>query len=508
MKMIDKITKIITPKRFSIFMGIVFLVTLIPMIILGFYNHPSADDFSIGYAAYHTFSDSGNIFATIGTAIAHAFDDWLNWMGYFTSTFLMSLPPSVFGEFAYKFSTLILLTALCSSIWYLFRMIFSKALSADKYIVNAIVFIMLTGLIQCMPVSAAQESFYWYCGAANYILVASLAMWEMGLLISLYVDIKSQSPKKHLVKKIATVFLGFLIGGGNHLTALNTVLIAIIMWFVFLVTKSLKKKEVRSMILPTLGLLIGFALNVMAPGNSTRVAITEGMSPLKAVLVSLFYYFKYCINEWLTWPVIIMLVLLIPLMIRAVRKTNFEFKYPLIIVFLGYGLTSAMMTPSLFALANIEAGRLRALTYIMFILTLVISEAYVIGWAVKKSAFIKKDVNISDGSFGKNELLMIVSVLLFTLFAVGITAVPEPDYFISTEAMLEVAGGEAATYSAELNERYEKYMSGDKNIVVKPLSVHPKLIFFVDMEGENEEWISNAVRRYYRLESVKIDGEE
>ena len=98
------------------------------MIILGFYNHPSADDFSIGYAAYHTFSDSGNIFATIGTAIAHAFDDWLNWMGYFTSTFLMSLPPSVFGEFAYKFSTLILLTALCSSIWYLFRMIFSKAL--------------------------------------------------------------------------------------------------------------------------------------------------------------------------------------------------------------------------------------------------------------------------------------------------------------------------------------------------------------------------------------------
>jgi len=499
----ERLIKIITPKRLSYFLGIVFLGTLIPLVVLGFYNHPGADDYSIGCAAYRTFQDTGNPIAALGSAIGHAYSDWMNWMGYFTSTFLMAFPPSVFGEFAYKFSTIILLGAFCSSVWYLFRMIFVKAIGADKYNTNSVVFVTLIGIIQCMPIDAVKESFFWYCGAANYILISSLSMWEIGLLISLYTDVKRDG-KKHWFKKIITIVFAFLIGGGNHLTALNAVLLTVLMWIVFLIGKQLNRKEVHAMIPPSLGLLVGFLLNVLAPGNATRVAITEGLSPVKAVLISLFYYFKLCMNEWLTWPIIIMLVFLVPLFLRVLRKTDFQFRYPLVVVFVGYGLTSAMMTPSLFALNNLDAGRLQALVYIMFILTLVLSEAYVIGWVVKRFSFTHNKAEDSKDNYGKNELMMILFVLLFTLLASGLTLIPEPDYFISTEAAIEVVSGDAGQYSAELDRRYEMYISGDKDIVVEPLSVYPKLIYFSDMVGENEEWISRAICRYYDLTSLKI----
>lgn len=83
----------LTPKRLFWFLLVVYLLSLVPLLWIGFYNYPSADDYSIGSDCRQAFVNTHSLLATVWTGIVRAADDWLNWMGYFTSNFLMALPP-------------------------------------------------------------------------------------------------------------------------------------------------------------------------------------------------------------------------------------------------------------------------------------------------------------------------------------------------------------------------------------------------------------------------------
>ena len=81
----EKITNWITPKRIAFFLTIVYLGSLIPVLWIGWYNYPSADDYSIGSNCRQVWVNSHNLFAVLGAGIARAAEDWVNWMGYFTA---------------------------------------------------------------------------------------------------------------------------------------------------------------------------------------------------------------------------------------------------------------------------------------------------------------------------------------------------------------------------------------------------------------------------------------
>ena len=182
----EKITNWITPKRIAFFLTIVYLGSLIPVLWIGWYNYPSADDYSIGSNCRQVWVNSHNLFAVLGAGIARAAEDWVNWMGYFTSNFLMSVPPSVFGERFYVLTVWIMVSMLSLSTWYLLRNIFVKVFKADKYISHSIIMCMLFVTVQCMV--GRVEAFYWYAGAANYMLIHSLSLFFFGVLIAAVYD--------------------------------------------------------------------------------------------------------------------------------------------------------------------------------------------------------------------------------------------------------------------------------------------------------------------------------
>ena len=77
-------------KNISRVMTAVYILCLIPLLWISWYNYPSADDFSMGYRAYSEYvSSGGNVFSAIWGALYMAWYDYFNWMGYFSSTFLM-----------------------------------------------------------------------------------------------------------------------------------------------------------------------------------------------------------------------------------------------------------------------------------------------------------------------------------------------------------------------------------------------------------------------------------
>lgn len=482
--------KWITPKRLAIFLTGIYVVSLIPLLWIGWYNYPSADDYTIGNNCRQAWLASHNIFNVIWAGILRAVEDWITWMGYFTSNFLMAIPPSSFGERFYVLTVWIMLAMLSFSTAFLLRTIFVKVFKADKYVSHCAIMAMLFVTVQCMV--GRVEAFYWYCGAVNYMFVHGMSLFFYGLLIS----IACNKEKKQTGKIIAVSFLGFFTGGGNQLTALNVAVV--LLAATGFISYQKKWKEYRAIVIPVVLFFLGFLLNIAAPGNWVRAEGASGMNPIKAVLVSFYYCLDYCLGKWLGWPIVILVIFLVPLFWHMAGKTEFPFRYPIAAVLFGYCLVSAMLTPSLFAVGNVDAARLQALTFTMYILVLTLCVGYVTGWARKKME------RKGSADFSANEIWCLLGCILFFGFASVLTVIPEPHYFVFSSAVTDIVNGNAKAYGDALKERMELYNSGEKNIEVRPLPCQPELLYFSDIKEDPEDWENKGICRFYGLESVKL----
>lgn len=493
-KWITRMPKWITPKRVSVFLTVVYGLSLIPLLWIALYNYPSADDYSIGSQSHQTWIISHSVFQVLRTGVVRAVNDWLNWMGYFTSNFLMAIPPSTFGERFYILTTWIMLGMLSFSTIYLLHGIFVKVLKGDKYVSFSICMLMLLITVQCMV--GRVEAFYWYSGAVNYIFVHSMSLFFYGLLIGFVYD----KGKKRIWDLVAASFLGFLTGGGNQMTALNVavVLLVVIGFLAFLK----KWKKYKPLLIPIGMFYLGFILNVAAPGNWVRASGTSGMNPVKAVGVSFYYCLDYCMGKWSGWPVVIMVIALIPLFWHLTKETEFQFGYPLIVVFFGYCLVSAMMTPPLFAVGNIEAGRLQALTFSMYILVLTLCVGYVTGWIRKK---IEKKCGLSRISqFSPSQIWCLLGCIVFLGIGSTIMIIPDPHYYTFSSALTDIFSGSAKAYGDALEERATLYNSGECIVEVEALPSQPQLLYFSDIKSDTEDWENRGLCRFYGLEAVKV----
>ena len=352
---------------------------------------------------------------------------------------------------------------------------------------------MLFVTVQCMV--GRVEAFYWYAGAANYMLIHSLSLFFFGVLIAAVYD----RGKRRIADLVLASILGFLVGGGNQMTALN---VTVIMLVVIGFGVALKKwKEYKPLLVPIAFSLFGFVLNVASPGNWIRAEGTNGMNPVKAVLISFYYCLDYCMDQWSGWPVAILLIILIPLFWKALGNTTFRFPCPLIVVGFGYCLVSAMMTPPLFAVGNMEAARLQALTYTMYILILTLCEGYVVGY-VRQRLYSKGKEEGKD--FSPAQAWWVTGCILFFATASVLTVIPDPDYFVMSSATTDLANGSAQAYGNALGERMKLYESGEKNIEVDPLPTRPALLYFADIEQNSEDWKNRGICRFYGLESVTL----
>lgn len=499
----EGLKKLITPKALAVFLTVIYVLGLIPLLWIGWYNYPSADDYSIGSNCRQAWVSSHSVFSVIWAGIVRAVDDWVNWMGYFTSNFLMAMPPSTFGERVYVLTPWIMLLMLSLSTIYLLRTVFVKVFKADKYVSHCVIMLMLFVTVQCMV--GRVEAFYWYSGAANYMFVHGMSLFFYGLLISAVYD----KGKKRIFDLTAASILGFLTGGGNQMTALNVAVILLVA--VGFLAYQKKWKMHKALAVPMGFYFLGFILNVAAPGNWVRAEGANGMNPVKAVLISFYYCLDYCMGEWSGWPVLLLIIALVPLFYHMAKKTEFKFQYPLVAVLFGYCVVSAMMTPPLFAVGSMEAARLQALTFTMYILVLTLCVGYVTGWARKKIESGKllkgageKKTEEKENSFSANEIWCLAGCLVFFAAAAVITVIPENHYFTASSALTDIVNGSAETYGNELRERMELYHSGEKDVVVKPLTEHPVLLYFSDIKSDPEDWENKGLCRYYGIDSVAV----
>ena len=83
-------------KQYVYVITIIFILSLIPLYIIGKYNHPSVDDYYYGVETAKVYRDTGSVSQVISTSFDEMKNTYNDWQGNFAAIFLMRLQPAVF----------------------------------------------------------------------------------------------------------------------------------------------------------------------------------------------------------------------------------------------------------------------------------------------------------------------------------------------------------------------------------------------------------------------------
>lgn len=493
--------RICTPKSLAIGLTAIYLMSLIPLLLLGHYDYPSADDYTNGAMCYQAWQSDHSVGGLLAAAFQRTVLEWNTWRGCFSSAFLSALSPQVFGARFYQITPWLMLVLLTVSVFSLFYMLLVRLLGADRWTCLSVSSLSLFLLVQCTP--GGSELFYWYSGAVNYTFLFGVSLLFYCVMFSLLL------PRKKGVapRVILASFLGFVVSGANQMTALNAaIVVTALLCFLIFCKKWTNYKFVT---IPAVFFYLGFALSVAAPGNFVRAELSQGMNPIRAILLSFYYCLHLVIDEWLTWPVILVLFLMIPLFWQIGGQTKFKFPCPFLVLLSGFCLVSAMMTPPLFAVGNVSSGRAQGTVFLMFIPVLTLCTGYLTGWIRKKQdAALSPDRETAkeDGrKYSPFTCFYLAGCLIFLAFGILLTLIPSPRYFTFGSAAADCLNGSGRAYAEAQRARAALYeANAGQWVEVAPLEQRPELLFNSDITENADDWTNRGVARFYGLEGVVI----
>ncbi|MCR5671137.1 MAG: DUF6056 family protein [Butyrivibrio sp.] len=496
-------------------MAVLYVLSLIPMLVIGFYDWPSVDDFSMALQPHQTFVATGNFFITVGSAFKKMVYIYNNWVGYFFSDLLTCLCPSIFGEKWYFLTPVIILAMLSFGVIYFFRALFVKVWELDGDKVNIAAILTLFIMVHSLENGTTRaEAFYWYSGAINYTFMFGLLLVWIGMILRVAFD-ETYLKKAGIARLVLLGLWSFCLGGANYMTSLvaatMVILVAIILLMIRLKKFSLEKtfegqSKALSLLWIPVGLnLAGFAVSVVAPGNRIRGTGIGNISPIKAVLRSYYTVFAACFTDMMRWEVIFLLLIIAVVCWKMAGKMKQRLSHPFIFALFAFSMVAVCIVPPLFAVGNFDSGRIRTIIWMQFVVMVVISIFYImtgVRRAMEDIGYIEK---ADDAHFSMvSSRIMILFILVFACGSLLCIYV-NPHYYSATSAAYDVYSGDAATYLSEKKARMEIFEDDSvKDVVLDPHTVRPELLFQSDIYEDSTLWENTIVATYYGKDSVAV----
>lgn len=496
-------------KQYVYVITIIFILSLIPLYIIGKYNHPSVDDYYYGVETAKVYRDTGSVSQVISTSFDEMKNTYNDWQGNFAAIFLMRLQPAVFGESAYVLSSVILITsfvaAMLAFIYNFLRKWFDAGRQASIITALAVTFCAMQFTI--MP----SDSFYWYNGSVYYTFFFSLALF---LLTLVTVMIKSKAMPARIIAGIFAVPLAFIIGGGNYATSLVTVLILITLVILMIVKKN---KSVIPLVLITCSIGVSFALSILAPGNAIRQEAVGGSHGVIKSIICSFAYGGYSIASSTLAPVLILFIMLIPLLYRIAKRSSLSFKHPVLVLLFTFCLFCSQGTPVFYAQGLRMPYRMMNIINFSYYIFMIFNLVYILGYIGKKygdSLVLCKFARFFEMKHERFVFIMSCTII-FAISCVGLCKVSEgenggADFSnmpLSVSATYSLINGDAKQYDKECRERAE-YLSGteEKGVTLAPLSVTPAPIFHTDITADPLHWKNAHLALFYGKDWVKLSN--
>jgi hypothetical protein len=252
---------------------VLLFVTILPFLILSFYNHPSLDDYAFtGVELQKGFFGAQKYW-------------YFTWTGRYFSTVLLSLNPLVFNMYwGYKFNTAIQLLLLIFATYWLCGKVFKNLDKSGKTEITALfIFSYLILLPKVSP------GLYWQTTSYQYLTTGILTFCLLGCLISYY----SSEVKKWYF--ILSCLLVIAIIGCHEISMVFIDLLV----FVITISGILKK---RTLIFPITLLILCILFSffeIIAPGNTKRgLLMYHDSHILKYSIRQSFLFGKDLIVQW------------------------------------------------------------------------------------------------------------------------------------------------------------------------------------------------------------------
>ena len=481
-------------KHLSTALTVLYILGIIPIVILGFYNFPSADDFSMALETHQKFASTGNVFAALAHGLYMGYWYYMNWTGYFFSAALTALCPAVFTEGLYSLTTVIMLASLTFGALFFFDAALARKLGLPREYARIVAFLTLLPMIESMPAGGPRnEAFYWYSGSINYCFMFGLGLIYAGMILRLS---ERRPEQKNTALLIGTSVFGLLLGGANYMTALSLAVVSASFAVMDILVRRKSDKKTKSYLwIPAIFNLLGLITSMIAPGNSVRGEMLNSMNPVVAVIRSIYHVFDLCINGQLKWEVIVMLAAISVVCFAASGQVQHRFEHPILFSVFCFLMVAVNIVPPLYATGSFEAGRMVSIIWMQFVLMMVLIAMYVSIWLGQR-------LGTKDRAKAISGVLPLAALLVTGLV---LSVYVDRDYITSTSAISELMSGEASVYASENRQRLEILKDSTALDAELPAhSVKPSLLYFSDITEDTQDWVNKAVAEYYDKNSVKL----
>ncbi len=464
-------------KLAAILLTVLFVLQIIPLLYLGRFNHPTSDDFKYGAYSHTAWQETGSLTAVAKAAVRGVAEDYQTWQGSYSALFLMRLEPTVFGERYYGLVPWIMLGVLTAGTLYFLRTLCKVVLRSDTLHYISMSMLVLSFCVQFSPV--ASEQFFWYNSSIYYNFFHALLLFYLGWLIRF-------GYKGKIRYIIYMVLGGFLLGGGNYVTALFLVVshatALALLWYLK------RRKEFWAVLFLWIEFLACFAVSAAAPGNAVRGAEIAGYGAVSSIIRSLLQggrYYMAWLDKWWLLAALFML----PIMLGLIQKTSFQFRWPGFVLIYLYGAFSAMSCPTFYALGSTGPGRIINIIYDSFLLVSYIQLFYLLGYICRRwEEAVVDDVRQKErlsrlfATLYHGTVIALLGMLLLSGTILDLTTVTACKVWIK---------GEGKQYDKEYMERLAVLEDASvTDVVFEPYSVEPDLVFIAD-GTEDPEFVNN-----------------
>ena len=208
-----------------LFFRIVLIVSLIPLAVISFYNHASADDYAFSNYPHHAWEATGSLLGFFQGCLEQLHWSYTSWQGCFTAVILGTLDPVTLGDSWYAAVAFITFGLLIVSNLVFWRTLFGRRADSQtqrRQRMLADIAACVTSLAMIQLVPRALDMFFWWDGAVNYLPFYTSMLLLSAVLIQIYREEQLSAPKL-----VPAAILSFLSMGGNYATALVNLLLVL-----------------------------------------------------------------------------------------------------------------------------------------------------------------------------------------------------------------------------------------------------------------------------------------
>ena len=433
-------------KTICIVLSVLMLVSILPAFVLTLYTFPApGDDYFSVTGLSQALSQNGPI-AYLVEPLRYAAQRYVDWQGSFVSVWLFGLNPMVFSMTGYRLAMLFFNLFFVFAVYLFCDTVINHFYKQKKVFAFTIGSTLLFAFYHGMPFSNLYETCFWYTGAVFYFLTLSGLLVFMSLLYRLNVRIQAQANTGSLM---VLLVLGALFLGSNNLAA------SISAWSGMTLVMGLallKKHPVRKKLAVIYAVMsIAVLSNALAPGYQVRYqdAIHQNVSAVVStnIIDVLVLSFKLATSNLRGYATIVptvgVLMLLSPVMFYYFKRNPVRAINPLLLAVGTYLVFVAQYAPFLYALGNLQYGRIIAYRFFTAQVLYVINFINLVAFTAEKTRFKATMKKVLSGA-------MLVGGLALIFHSFSVRVLPMSHIKTIIECYQD---GSMQTFIEEKNER-------------------------------------------------------